>query len=256
MRNNAQPSDGRQIAVNDTASSPATEVKGVMLPITRVRMTARGASDTVAEFRAWADALPEAMRSMPIILDAAHHTACSSLLEVAREYGLRVLGVADGKLAPTAPACGLAVLPEDALMPTRARSTSSDGPASARNVQEKTVAAPASAAGGRSRVVQTPVRSGQQIYAEGGDLVVLGTVSPGAEVIADGHIHIYGALRGRAIAGARGDASARIFCRRFEPELVACAGVYNVADRMRGELSGKPVQVWLDGDDLQFSSLD
>lgn len=225
-----------------------------MLPITRVRMSARGASDTVAEFRAWADALPEAMRSMPIILDAAHHTACSSLLEVAREYGLRVLGVADGKLAPTAPACGLAVLPEDALMPTRARAAS-NAERPAHEAQDKAAAA-AATAGARSRVVQSPVRSGQQIYAEGGDLIVLGTVSPGAEVIADGHIHIYGALRGRAIAGARGDATARIFCRRFEPELVACAGVYNVAERMRGELSGKPVQVWLDGDDLQFSSLD
>lgn len=227
-----------------------------MLPITRVRMSARGASETVAEFRAWADALPEAMRSMPIILDAAHHTACSSLLEVAREYGLRVLGVADGKLAPTAPACGLAVLPDDALVSTRARSaSSSERPASADKEAEPAAPAVASA-GARSRVVQTPVRSGQQIYAEGGDLIVLGTVSPGAEVIADGHIHIYGALRGRAIAGARGDQTARIFCRRFEPELVACAGVYNVAERMRSELNGKPVQVWLDGDDLQFAALD
>ncbi|MHA7833395.1 MAG: septum site-determining protein MinC [Algiphilus sp.] len=242
--------------MNETASSPATEVKGVMLPITRVRMSARGASDTVAEFRAWAEALPEAMRGMPIILDAAHHTACSSLLEVAREFGLRVLGVADGKLAPTAPASGLAVLPEDALMPTRARATgNAERPTSQE--QEKAAAATAAApTAARSRVVQSPVRSGQQIYAEGSDLIVLGTVSPGAEVIADGHIHIYGALRGRAIAGARGDATARIFCRRFEPELVACAGVYNVAERMRGELNGKPVQVWLDGDDLQFSSLD
>jgi len=256
MRNNARHYDRRQLVVNETASSPATDVKGVMLPITRVRMSARGASDTVAEFRAWADALPEAMRSMPIILDAAHHTACSSLLEVAREYGLRVLGVADGKLAPTAAACGLAVLPEDALMPTRARAASSaERPAPAETSGES-AANTAATAQARSRVVQTPVRSGQQIYAEGGDLIVLGTVSPGAEVIADGHVHIYGALRGRAIAGAHGDSTARIFCRRFEPELVACAGVYNVAERMRGELLGKPVQVWLDGDDLQFAALE
>lgn len=227
-----------------------------MLPITRVRMSARGASDTVAEFRAWADALPEAMRSMPIILDAAHHTACSSLLEVAREYGLRVLGVADGKLAPTAAACGLAVLPDDALMPTRARAASSSTERPADDRGNDAAAASAPTAQARSRIVQTPVRSGQQIYAEGGDLIVLGTVSPGAEVIADGHVHIYGALRGRAIAGARGDNSARIFCRRFEPELVACAGVYNVAERMRSELIGKPVQVWLDGDDLQFGTLE
>src|SRR3546814_12130160 len=72
-----------------------------------------------------------------------------------------------------------------------------------------------------TRIISDPVRSGQQIYVADGDLVVSTTVSPGAEVVADGCVHIYGALRGRAIAGARGETSARIFCRRFEAELVA-----------------------------------
>src|SRR3546814_10008841 len=70
-----------------------------------------------------------------------------------------------------------------------------------------------------TRIISDPVRSGQQIYVADGDLVVSTTVSPGAEVVADGCVHIYGALRGRAIAGARGETSARIFCRRFEAEL-------------------------------------
>src|SRR3546814_2220909 len=94
-----------------------------------------------------------------------------------------------------------------------------------------------------TRIISDPVRSGQQIYVADGDLVVSTTVSPGAEVVADGCVHIYGALRGRAIAGARGETSARIFCRRFEAELVAIAGVYAVAEQMQGDLRGKPAQV-------------
>ncbi|MCK5769376.1 septum site-determining protein MinC [Algiphilus sp.] len=248
------------IAVNDVDNSTATEVKGMMLPVTRVRMTARGASDTVADFRAWAESLPEMMRAMPIVLDAAHHTACSSLLEVAREHGLSVLGVADGKLAPTASAAGLAVLSEEMLMAGRAGGARRPAPEpEAAPAPAEAVPAPEhppATGGSAARVVHAQVRSGQQVYADGADLVVLGTVSPGAEVIADGHIHIYGSLRGRAIAGARGDTRARIFCRRFEPELVACAGVYDVAEKLRPELRGKAVQVWLDGEDLQFAAID
>ncbi|WP_198022027.1 septum site-determining protein MinC [Algiphilus aromaticivorans] len=253
MRNNARLFAIAADIVNDTANSSATDVKGMMLPVTRVRLAARGASETVAEFRAWAEALPEMMRAMPIVLDAAHHTACSSLLEVAREHGLSVLGVADGKLAPTAAASGLAVLSEEALMAGRPSARKEAAPAD----ESAPAPQPAPAGGGaRTRLVHSQVRSGQQIYAEGADLVVLGTVGAGAEVIADGHVHIYGALRGRAIAGARGEAEARIFCRRFEAELVACAGVYDVAEKMRPELRGQAVQVWLEGDDLQFAALD
>src|SRR3546814_20255022 len=103
---------------------------------------------------------------------------------------------------------------------------------------------------------RSPVRSGQQIYVADGDLVVSTTVSPGAEVVADGCVHIYGALRGRAIAGARGETSARIFCRRFEAELVAIAGVYAVAEQMQGDLRGKPAQVVLVDGKLKIERLD
>ncbi len=91
-----------------------------------------------------------------------------------------------------------------------------------------------------------PVRSGQQVYAENRDLTVLTAVGAGAEVIADGSIHIYGPLRGRALAGAQGNESARIFCREFHAELVAVAGHYKVLEDIPKELRGKPVQIWLD----------
>ena len=122
-------------------------------------------------------------------------------------------------------------------------------------VAEKAPAA--KAADGRPGLVQkTPVRSGQQLYAENRDLTVLSTVGAGAEVISDGSIHIYGALRGRALAGARGNADARIFCREFHAELVAVAGHYKVMEEVPKELRGKAVQIWLDQDQLKIAAQD
>jgi len=100
-----------------------------------------------------------------------------------------------------------------------------------------------------------PVRSGQQVYARGRDLILTKLVANGAEVIADGSIHVYGALRGRALAGAQGDASARIYCQEFHAELVSIAGQYRVFEDMPQELRGKPVQAWLDGDRLMLARL-
>jgi septum site-determining protein MinC len=100
-----------------------------------------------------------------------------------------------------------------------------------------------------------PVRSGQRIYARSRDLVVTSMIGAGAEVIADGCVHVYGSLRGRAVAGARGDTTARVFCQAFHAELVSVAGVFRVFETLPPELAGKPVQAWLDGDDLRFAAL-
>jgi septum site-determining protein MinC len=98
-----------------------------------------------------------------------------------------------------------------------------------------------------------PVRSGQRVYARHRDLVVTSVVGAGAEVMADGCVHIYGALRGRAAAGARGEVTARIFCQEFSAELISIAGVFRVFETIPPELNGKPVQAWLDGDDLKLA---
>jgi septum site-determining protein MinC len=95
-----------------------------------------------------------------------------------------------------------------------------------------------------------PVRSGQQVFAANRDLTVLAPIGAGAEVVADGSIHVYGALRGRALAGASGFTGARIFCREFHAELVAIAGQYKVLDDVPKDLHGKPVQIWLDKNDI------
>jgi septum site-determining protein MinC len=100
-----------------------------------------------------------------------------------------------------------------------------------------------------------PVRSGQRIYARNRDLIVNAGVAAGAEVIADGCLHIYGPLRGRAMAGARGDPAARVFCQEFDAELVSIAGVFRVFETIPAELAGMPVQAWLAGEDLHFAPI-
>jgi septum site-determining protein MinC len=120
-------------------------------------------------------------------------------------------------------------------------------------VQE--VPQPAESAGLPALLHQQTVRSGQRVYARNRDLVVTAMVSAGAEVIADGCVHIYGALRGRAMAGAREDATARVFCQEFHAELVSIAGVFRVFETIPPELAGKPVQAWLDGEKLNFSRI-
>ncbi len=99
------------------------------------------------------------------------------------------------------------------------------------------------------------VRSGQQVYARQRDLIVTNSVANGAEVIADGSIHVYGALRGRALAGAQGDTNARIFCTDFQPELVSIAGCYRVFENIPAEFEGRAVQCRLKGDKLLIENL-
>ena len=109
--------------------------------------------------------------------------------------------------------------------------------------------------GRAAMLVTDPVRAGQRIYAEGADMVITATVNAGAEVLADGNIHVYGALRGRAIAGAQGDTEARVFALNFDPELIAIAGYYAVRDGLGHAPIGKPVQTRLEGEEMRFEKL-
>lgn len=104
-------------------------------------------------------------------------------------------------------------------------------------------------------LINKPVRSGQQIYARDTDLIIMGQVGPGAEVIADNNIHIYGPLRGRALCGVSGNSSTRIFCSSLEAELVSVAGSFRMLEKIPEELRGKPAQIWLDKDKLNIEPL-
>ncbi|MDS7595624.1 septum site-determining protein MinC [Agrobacterium tumefaciens] len=107
----------------------------------------------------------------------------------------------------------------------------------------------------QSLVINEPVRSGQSIMFPEGDVTVIGSVASGAEIIAGGSIHVYGALRGRAMAGSLGNVSARIFCRKLEAELLAIDGVYKVAEDIDDKLRGQPVQLWLENDTIKAEKL-
>ncbi|UPK39858.1 septum site-determining protein MinC [Bradyrhizobium sp. 186] len=106
-----------------------------------------------------------------------------------------------------------------------------------------------------SLLLESPVRSGQTIIFPDGDVTILGSVGSGAEVVAGGSIHIYGALRGRAMAGVNGHASARIYCQKIEAELLAIDGFYQTADDIDDALRGRPAQAWLQGNTMRITAL-
>ena len=203
---------------------PALELKGRIASLTRLRLLDPDLAKVRTHLEDLARRMPDAVRGMPVVVEADFVPDLGALCALLRTVGMQPLAVAEGVLAESGRAAGLAVLPDEG----------------------KSRAKPAATPAGRrpARIVDSPVRSGQQIYAEGADLVVMAPVSVGAEVIADGCVHAYAPLRGRAIAGAKGDETARIFCRKFEAELVAVAGVYAVAEQMQG-VRGFPVQAWL-----------
>ena len=106
-----------------------------------------------------------------------------------------------------------------------------------------------------SLLLDTPVRSGQSIYFPDGDVTVLGSVSSGAEIVAGGSIHVYGTLRGRAMAGVNGNSAARIYCQRIEAELLAIDGYYQTAEELDAALRHRPAQAWLEGDIMRVTPL-
>jgi septum site-determining protein MinC len=106
-----------------------------------------------------------------------------------------------------------------------------------------------------SLLVEKPVRSGQSVVFAEGDVTVLGSVGSGAEIVAGGSIHIYGTLRGRAMAGVNGNSAARIYCQRIEAELLAIDGYYQTAEEMDATLRNRPAQAWLKGDIMKITPL-
>ncbi len=199
-----------------------------------------------ADARALLKAL-QAAGVLPVAL--AYGSQDNAALAVA--LGLPLLSKFRAQYESSAAAANLP--PGGAAAPTPPRPVIGADAAPAASVPGTAAARP----GGEPGQIQaTAVRSGQQVYAENRDLTVLASVGAGAEVIADGSIHIYGPLRGRALAGATGHEKARIFCREFHAELVAVAGHYKVLDDIPKELRGRPVQVWLEKEELKLAALD
>jgi septum site-determining protein MinC len=227
----------------------------------------------------------------PVVIDATRLDEVidwAALLEAFKKHKLPVIGVvAQGDNLTQATACGLTPVdlsaaparhasdtqtaasvaePVTASLPTPAASAdtaatvdantpeAASDPSGTTETAQAEITTAASAA--PTMVIKGPLRSGQRVYARHSDLIVMGVVSRGAEVIADGNIHIYGPLRGKAMAGARGDVAARIFTTGFDAELVAIAGIYRVIDtKLSPELHQKPVVIQLEKDALLINAL-
>jgi septum site-determining protein MinC len=210
---------------------------------------------------------PGFLRFAPIVLGLADLAAAPEEVDFrALVEGLRALEIVP--IGTTGGTPGLRHAAQVAgLPPLRALGGKDDEaptqPAAAAPVAEAPAAqappaapAPDFKGSGRAAMLVTePVRAGQRLYAEGADMVVTATVNAGAEVLADGNIHIYGALRGRAIAGAQGDTAARVFALNFDPELIAIAGYYAVRDGLGTAPIGRAVQTRLDGEEMRFEKL-
>ncbi|MGY3039379.1 septum site-determining protein MinC [Rhodanobacter sp. TND4EL1] len=214
-------------------------------------------------------AAPQMFARAAVVLDLSHllelpdDGTVDALLEAVRSAGMLPVGLAYGTAETEA-------LAKRMGLPLIAKFRAAYEPAQGAPVAAEPAprAAPAPAVQ-REPILSTPaagsvlgaqqhvgsVRSGQQVYARERDLIVTGAVANGAEVIADGNIHIYGGLRGRAMAGAQGDEKARIFVSDFRAELVAIAGQYRVFEQIPDDLEGQSVQCWLDGEKLMIAKL-
>ena len=214
---------------------------------------------------------PEMFNHDPVVIDIAQaegdplaldYAALAMLLRRFKMVPAAVRGGSPEQMAAAAEA-GLGEAPDAppaaarASAPAPAVAAPAPVEAVAEPVAEPVPTAPVPPAAVATLIVDKPLRSGQQVYARGGDLVVLAAVNFGAEVIADGSIHVYAPLRGKAIAGARGNTEARIFSTCMEPELISIAGTYRTTDSpLPDSVIGKPAQIRLDGERLVFEPLD
>lgn len=251
------------------AAAAACELRFGQVGIANVRVHRADADALREELAQRVRQAPQLFTRAAVVLDlsrlpaAADEATTRALLAAVRAAGLLPVGLAYGTRAMEA-------LSERLELPLIAKFRTAyereDGSAAAASAAVPSTTAapepepesePAAATAALPGLHQAhAVRSGQQVYARCRDLVVAAAVANGAEVIADGSIHVYGALRGRALAGALGDESARIYCSEFRAELVSIAGRYRVFEQMPPEFDGQPVHCWLQGDALLIAALD
>ncbi len=214
---------------------------------------------------------PGMLRHAPVVIGLDDLTArpeevdFTAIVSGLRDLAILPIGTTGGtaEMRAAAQGAGLAALRnaghDTAPPPPPAEAAAPVAAASAATAPVTTVPGePAPPPAGHQRttmVVDQPVRAGQRIWAQGADLIVTGTVNPGAEVIADGHIHVYGALRGRAIAGGTDNMQARVFALQFDPELVSIAGYYAVRDGYGDAPMGRACQVRLVGETMRFDKI-
>nr|WP_067292029.1 septum site-determining protein MinC [Marinobacterium profundum] len=234
------------------------QLKGSVVTAIVLELYRYSRADFSAELSAKVRQAPMFFHQTPVVISLEKLEADApaidfpELIALCRDFGLRPMAFkgAPTALADVLEATGLVLIPagQGGRAPVPESAVPEPEVVVRTVVEEKLVHRP-------SKIITRPIRSGQQVYAEGSDLIVMAAVSEGAEILADGHIHVYGPLRGRALAGVRGDVQARIFCQSLEAELVSVAGNFKLSDSLR-ELSWKaPSQVYLQDDTLHVDAL-
>lgn len=259
-------------AVPIATLEPVAEIKFGQVGIANLKLKRLDAAGLAAELRDKVESAASLFLRAPVVLDLSHLAnlpdidVVRDLLARIHDAGMLPVGLSYGTSEndQLAIALGVPVFAKFRAAYERAQDSATDAPARATPAppsrepvpaETKPAAVTASSGPTIGQVHDKPVRSGQQVYARGRDLILTTLVGNGAEVIADGSIHVYGALRGRALAGAQGDESARIYCQEFHAELVSIAGQYRVFEDIPPELRGQPVQAWLEGDRLMLKKL-
>jgi len=220
------------------------------LPIVRLLGTDM---DAVAEYMGTkVDQAPEFFRNTPVVIDLASLSPSADtvpfpqLVGLLRGYGMIPVGVRGGypPQNQAAAAMELAIMGEAVTRSSRQITTEQTTPEATKPSTRETF-----------KLVTHPIRSGQRVHAVEGDLSIVGPVSSGAELMADGNIHVYGPLRGRAMAGMNGNGKTRIFCQALDAELISVAGHYRVSERIPATFKGIPVQIFLDQEVLRIEKL-
>jgi septum site-determining protein MinC len=241
---------------NPAAAEPLFELKFGQVGIANLRLREFDPAALRTELAAKVAAAPQLFGRAPLVLDLGHlpqlpdTDAAQALLDAVRDAGMLPVGLAYGTAENEQLAQALQLPLFAKFRNAYERASPESAPTPAKG--EATLLPDPVLIGMRH---DKPVRSGQQVYARGRDLILAATVGNGAEVIADGSIHVYGRLSGRALAGAQGDTTARIYCMDFQAELVSIAGQYRVFEEFPAELRGKPAQAWLQGDKLLLAKL-
>ena len=241
------------------AHSLSFEIKSASLPLVSFVVKSADIAQVAQDLQTRLGDTPDFFDNDPVLVDLQHLDEQAGPLDLpALVQLLRSFRMNPVALRPNNAANEAAAILAGLFLTTEAR-TLPQSPATQEVVREVEVIREVVrevASGGSAMVVDKPLRSGQHLYAKGGDLVMLAMVNPGAEIMADGHIHVYAPLRGKAIAGAKGDTSARIFTNSLEAELLSIAGVYRTSDApLPKEVAGKAAQVCLVGDKLVMLAL-
>ena len=249
---------------------PIAEIKFGQVGIANLKLKRLDPEALEAELRAKVENAEKLFLRAPVVLDLSHLPdlpdveVVRDLLARIRAAGMLPVGLSYGtsENEQIAQSLGIPVIAKFRASYERAHDASPEPLARPTPPAREVVAevraptpTPSPAATTVGMLHDKPVRSGQQVYARGRDLILTALVGNGAEVIADGSIHAYGALRGRALAGAQGDESARIYCQEFHAELVSIAGQYRVFEDIPKDLRGQRVQAWLEGDKLMLKKL-